>query len=409
MALPVSGIRTGIRLGIREIGANLRRSVLSLLSICLGIATVLVLNSLTGGAKKESMRQLERMGGVSILTVSATEPSTPEEEAKFARSEGLNYGEMRAFVQNAECCDALLPEGRYSERTIQGPRGPKRGHAQAINWLSFQQSNIPAGNWISPVDRLAESWEKGDEVTVLGDMMAEELFGSPSAALGQTIEYGKVNFRVVGLVTSASRLDWRRRICYYPYAAYLHHFSTPREKLESIQVRMRAGYSFDLALREIRGYLMRRHRGVLDFSVQTAEEEAAENAKAAQALSILGWAIALMAIGVGGVGILNLMLATVSGRLREIGVRMALGANGASILAQFLAESVMVAGLGTLAGLLIGGSPTWFLGSLLPIQPTLSAGDYLLALALGWGTGLFAGIYPAIKASQLSPVEALRG
>jgi putative ABC transport system permease protein len=403
------GAVIGLRLGLREIGSNARRSVLSLLSICLGIATVLMLNSLTGGAKRQSERQMQRMGGVSMLTVESVAAATPEEEAAFSRSEGLGYEEMQAFVRQAECCDALLPEGWVKANTLRGPKGPKSGHAMAVNWLHFEQSNVAVSDWQEPVSRLSQAWDRGEEIMVLGDKLAADLFGESHAALGQTLEFGKVEWRVVGLVTSASRLDWRRGLAYYPYPAYRHHFAGKQDKLSSIKVRMRGKVAPETAARELRAYLLKNHRGVRDFSILTAEEQIAENAKASQALSMLGWAIALMALGVGGVGILNLMLATVSGRLREIGVRKALGASDASILAQFLAESVTVSGMGTLLGLVLGGAPTWFLGDVLPVMPTLTSGDYALALVLGWSTGLFAGIYPAMKAARLSPVEALRG
>jgi putative ABC transport system permease protein len=398
-----------LRLGLREIGSNSRRSVLSLLSICLGIATVLILNSLTGGAKQQSLKQMNRMGGISMLTVESEEPATPEEEAAFSRSEGLRYEEMRAFVRSAACCDALLPEGWTNANTLRGPKGPKSGHAMAVDWLHFEQRNVAVSDWQEPLTRLSQAWDRGEEIMVLGDKLATDLFGESHAALGQTLEYGKVKWRVVGLVTSASRLDWRRGLAYYPYPAYLHHFAGKQGKLQTIKVRMRGQVEPETAVRELRAYLLKNHRGVRDFSIQTAEEQIAENAKASRALSMVGWAIALMALGVGGVGILNLMLATVSGRLREIGVRKALGASNASILAQFLTESVTVSGMGTMLGLVLGGAPTWFLGDVLPVVPTLTPRDYALALALGWSTGLFAGIYPALKAARLSPVEALRG
>jgi putative ABC transport system permease protein len=405
----VGGAIIGLRLGLREIGSNSRRSVLSLLSICLGIATVLILNSLTGGAKRQSLKQMNRMGGISMLTVESVQPATPEEEAAFSRSEGLRYEEMQAFVRRAACCDALLPEGWIRANTLRGPKGPKSGSAMAVSWLHFEQSNVAVSDWQEPVTRLSQAWDHGEEIMVLGDKLAADLFGESHAALGQTLEFAKVKWRVVGLVTSASRLDWRRGLAYYPYPAYLHHFEGKHGKLQTIQVRMRSNAEPEKAVREMRAYLLKNHRGVRDFSIQTAEEQIAESAKASETLSLLGWAIALMALGVGGVGILNLMLATVSSRLREIGVRKALGASDASILAQFLAESVTVSGMGTVLGLGLGGAPTWFLGDALPVVPTLTFGDYGLALVLGWGTGLFAGIYPALKAARLSPVEALRG
>ncbi|MEO7427291.1 MAG: ABC transporter permease [Fibrobacteria bacterium] len=403
------GAIIGLRLGLREIGSNARRSVLSLLSICLGIATVLILNSLTGGAKQQSLQQMNRMGGISMLTVESVQPATPEEEAAFSRSEGLRYEEMQNFVRQADCCDTLFPEGWHKDNSLRGPKGPKSGHAMAVNWLHFEQRNVSVGDLQETPTRLASAWDHGEEICVLGDKLAADLFGESRAALGQTVEYGKVKWRVVGLVISASRLDWRRGLAYYPYPAYLHHFAGKQDKLQTIKVRMRGQVEPETAVRELRAYLLKNHRGVRDFSIQTAEEQIAENAKASETLSLLGWAIALMALGVGGVGILNLMLATVSGRLREIGVRKALGANDASILAQFLAESITVSGMGTVLGLVLGGAPTWFLGDVLPVTPTLTLGDYGLALVLGWSTGLFAGIYPALKAARLSPVEALRG
>jgi putative ABC transport system permease protein len=403
------GWKIGVWLGLREIGANLRRSILSLISICLGIATVLMLNSLTGGAKQQSIDQMNRMGGVSVVTVESVSPETPEEEAAFARSAGLTYAEMQSFIASAECCDVLLPEGFARGQTMKGPKGPKSGHAIAVSWPYFAQNNVPIQNGGEAANRLESKWERGEALCYLGDKMAADLFGSAEAALGQTFEYGTVRLTVVGLVTSESRLDWRRRMCYYPYLVYQKHFAPNRATINSLKVRMRPGVKPEFAIREMTSYLLRQHRGVKDFAIETAEEQMEESAKASNAMSLLGWAIALMAIGVGGVGIFNLMLATVSSRLREIGVRKALGATNASILAQFLAESVTVAGMGTMVGLIIGGAPTWFLGGLLPVKPTLFWNDYLIALLLGWGTGLFAGVYPAIKAARMSPVEALRG
>jgi putative ABC transport system permease protein len=408
-AMNSQGWSIGLWLGLKEIGSNLRRSVLSLISICLGIATVLMLNSLTGGAKRQSIEQMNRMGGVNVVTVESVSADTPEEEAAFARSGGLTFDEMQTFIQSAECCDVLLPEGSARGLAMNGPKGPKSGHAMAVSWPYFGQSNVPVEQHIEAPNRLESKWERGEALCFLGDRLAVDLFGSAQAALGKTIEYGNVRLTVAGLVISESRLDWRRRMCYYPYWIYQRHFAPNRANIGSLKVRLKSGVAPDQAVREITSFLLRQHRGVKDFGIETAEEQIEESSKASEAMSMLGWAIALMAIGVGGVGIFNLMLATVSSRLREIGVRKALGATQASVLAQFLAESVTVAGMGTLIGLVLGGAPTWFLGDLLPVKPTLNWTDYGIALLLGWGTGLFAGIYPALKAARMSPVEALRG
>jgi putative ABC transport system permease protein len=122
----------------------------------------------------------------------------------------------------------------------------------------------------------------------------------------------------------------------------------------------------------------------------------------------MGGVIAMMALGVGGIGILNLMLATVSSRIREIGVRKSLGASQACILSQFLTEAATISVAGTLLGLAIGTAPLLIPKGILPVTPTLSMTEILVAGCLGAFTGLAAGWYPAFRASRYSPVEALR-
>lgn len=398
----------GARLGLGEIGGNLRRSLLSLLSVALGVATLLVLRSLTSGAREQTLEELRRMGGTDVIEVSAKEAISQEEELEFSRSAGLTLDEVERVVARVPEIDQAFVEGEHSDRMVQGPQGARRSRVLGVSWDYFSQFNIPLGDVSRGQAALRASFDAGLPVCLLGSVLAERLFGRASAALGKEVVYAGRRLEVVGLVTGASRFDWRTRMAFYPFALYRKAFALPGQTLQSVRLKVSDGASPVAVAEKVREEWRREHRGVEDFSVVTPEQALHDAQEAASLMAWVGGVIALMALGVGGIGILNLMLATVASRIREIGVRKSLGASQACILSQFLTEAATISVAGALLGVGLGTAPLLLPAGLLPVSPTLGTIEIVGAGLLGALTGLLAGWYPAFRASRYSPVEALR-
>ncbi len=405
---PPSPAGLGARLGVGEIGGNLRRSLLSLLSVALGVATLLVLRSLTSGAREQTLEELRRMGGTDVIEVATKEAISQEEELAFSRSAGLTLEEVDRVVARVPEIEQAFVEGQHSDRMVQGPNGARRSRVLGVNWDYFSQFNVPLGDLTRGEGALRASFEAGLPVCLLGSSLAERLFGRPSHALGKEVVYAGRRLEVVGLVTGSSRFDWRSRMAYYPFALYGKAFALPGQTLQSLRLKVKEGASPEAVAQKIREEWRREHRGVEDFSVVTPEQALNDAQEAASLMAWVGGVIALMALGVGGIGILNLMLATVASRIREIGVRKSLGASQACILAQFLTEAATISVVGALLGVGLGTAPLLLPPGLLPVSPTLGTGEIVGAGLLGALTGLLAGWYPAFRASRYSPVEALR-
>lgn len=390
-----------------ELGRNARRSSLSILSISLGVASVLIMNSLTEGNRVQAMKSLARMGGVSVITVSSLPPKNPGEEIRYSRSPGLTYAQMAGIMASESRIETLLPEGLHAVQLLASPERTARGRVVAVSWEHFAQFNIGFDTRL-PRSRLAEDWRRGAEICLLGEKLAESLFGNAEKAVGRTVLYDGVSLEVAGIIKGANRFDWRMYQCIYPWTAYTRRFSSPFERMEEIKVKLRDGTDPGSARASVSRLLLAAHRGVEDFAVRTAEDEIASTRKANRTIKFLGAAISFLALAVGTIGILNLMMATIGSRIRELGVRKALGASNSCIMAQFVMESVSISCVGTLLGLGLGVLPALFPEGTLPVPPTYSLSDCLVAVCAGVSAGLVSGLYPAAKAAGLSPTEALR-
>lgn len=403
----ISSLRIGAALGWAEIGGNLRRSLLSIFSISLGIASVVTMNSLMEGNRIEVAKSLAQMGGLDIVTVSANQARTVDQELEYSKSPGLRYTDLTALQDHDPNIEMLLPEEWSSVEEIRGPKGVHQAWAAAVNWGQFTYFGLNFRT-VGTREGTALRWERGAFICLLGEQLASEIFGNPEAALGSVLEHDGMKLKVEGLIRPAGRFDWRGQVCYFPYALQMKRSPAALANLSEIKVKLRPGADLKGAVAGIRKHLLRQHRGIEDFSVRTAEEQIGAAQKSNRTIKIVGNVIASLSLGVGAIGILNLMLATISSRLRELGVRKALGAGNLNILAQFISESVSITTMGTVAGLALGAVPTLLPDHWLPVTPVLSMGDCALSAAIGALTGFLAGIYPAVKAARYSPVEALQ-
>ena len=403
------GMRIGIGQGFAELGSNLRRSLLSISSIAMGICAVMLLNGLTRGNQDQTLQNISAMGGVEIMTIDAVAPRSRDQAVQFGRSAGLRYPQIKEIAARIEEAEFLLPQAWMPNYPISGAGGLHAADFLSVDWVHFRQFGLR----VEPIGKeadLAADWANGQAVCMVGSGLARSLsFGSKRGTDSgpARIRFAGMELRIAGIVEAKENGDWRNGIFFIPWALYLKNIAGPNARLDAVTVKIKRPESMPAAARKFREMLGHAHRGVPDFVVRTPEAEIAARFRANLILTLVGNFVAGLALLVGGIGILNLMWSSVNNRIREIGMRKALGASDASILFQFLAESGVISACGTVIGLGLGSLPLFLPYGLLPVNPRQTALDFTLSGFIGSALGLLAGLYPALVASRLSPMEAL--
>lgn len=396
-----------VRMALSSLTANKLRSFLTMLGVIIGVAAVVGLVSIGQGASRSVTEQIASLG-TDLITISP---------GRFRRTPGSPAAsrgsvELLSYQHMVELRAAQLPGIRSisaeSSRnmTVSWDRegtsttvvGTTPEYVEQLNW------EVAEGRFLLPeeVDGMAR-------VAVLGDVAAEDLFGpSGSSPIGATIRIENVPFTVVGVLTPRTQgfFSMGDRVFIPISTAQKRLFG--RETVNSIQVSSLGTEWTPLAEQALTNFLTQRLGGE-DRFVLTSQQELLETvAQTTGTLTLLLAGITGISLLVGGIGIMNIMLVSVTERTREIGVRKALGAKRRHVLAQFLVESVTLSTLGGLVGVLAGIGAGWYLAR--AGQWAFAVEPVTVALALGFAmsVGLFFGVYPAFRASRLDPIEALR-
>ncbi|HTF51348.1 MAG TPA: ABC transporter permease [Pseudonocardia sp.] len=398
-------LREAMTMAFQSLRNNRLRSLLTTLGIVIGVAAVILLVGL-GNAVKSGFN--ETFGAfASQINISKTSGG-----ALGSDSRNLTYSDVRALQDTSAAPDiaSVTPvvggpaTVTYGQRKYQGD---VTGSTTDI--LEVANRTVMLGSMFTQAQ-----YQAGERVTLLGPEIAGALFGDPAAALGKMVRIQRTNFRLIGVLDADGQND---NATMMPLGA-ARRYLIGGDQLSTIIVRAADTQRLDAAEDQIRTILDRQHAiqdpSHRDYSLQAFQNQIDKMNQTITYITYFTVSIAGISLLVGGIGVANIMLVSVTERTREIGIRKALGARRGAIMKQFLIEAVVLAGVGGVLGELFGISFTLAAGKLIATvapafgQPTISVLAGAVALAFSLVIGLSAGGYPALRAARLRPIDALR-
>jgi putative ABC transport system permease protein len=407
-----------LRVAFSGLLANRLRSSLTMLGILIGVAAVILLVAVGNGAGVQINNQIQALGANVIFVYPSNARSAGGVSQGFGTSQTLTMADVEAINSGQQDPDvvAAIPiaqSGGQITYANQNYFAPTTGTTAAFPQVRNYQ--IAEGAFFTDDDVASQH-----RVVVLGQTVATNLFGSTDP-VGQTIKINRQSFRVIGVFAAKGGTGFgsQDNVVVAPITAVWAYLSGGRGKNVSMIVASASSAStVDAAETQITTVLLQRHQisdaAQADFQLQSQQDILTQANSIATALTLVLGAIAGISLVVGGIGIMNIMLVTVTERTREIGIRKAIGARWRDVLTQFLIEAMFLSGLGGALGIALGAAlaleaphiPAIANSSFPP--PVVSVPSVLLAFGVSVGIGLFFGIYPANRAARLHPIEALR-
>jgi putative ABC transport system permease protein len=402
-----------LRIALDSLRAHALRSFLAMLGVIIGVAAVIVMAAIGEGAREMVDRQI-RMLGTNTLMLTPGSAVVGGREAGIGTAVPFSDADVAAI--RAQVPGVLRASGqvRGSAVLVAGP----------ANWvttvLGVEEDYLQVRDWDLAEGRsfTAAEQHRGAKMVLLGSTVAEKLFDG-RAAVGATVRIGNLPFEVIGLLADKGQNAFgsdQDDVALVPISTARRGLfgdspTVPR-RVQTIMVELEDGGNTAAVQEEIQDLLRARRRvreGAPDnFSIRNMAEFIRARAATQETLGLLLGATAAISLLVGGIGIMNIMLVSVTERTREIGLRMAVGARRRDILGQFLIEAVTLCLTGGLIGLLLGGGVTIALARLGAWPAVLSPGIGLAALASSVAVGVFFGFWPARRAARMNPIEALR-
>lgn len=400
--------------GVADIGSHRLRTALQALGIVLGVASVVATFGLIDGGKRQMNEFFDQTGGIRKMMVRDLDTRAASRTAAEQGSVGLTYGDALRLRREATTLELVEPTVERRERV----RAP--GFEKELEIAGSTPAYEPMYDFHAAEGRFltAEDLDTSAKVVVLGATRREQIFGT-GPAVGRTLQIGASSYTVVGVMkrkefyfnsANDNALEWMNEFVFVPATAMLNRMSGERasQKVAYINVQARDAGQMDEAMNEVKAILKRAHGGVLDFQVYNRAARMRQAEEQGRIYDVTFLVCGTISLLVGGIVIMNILLASFNERVREIGTRKALGATGLDILAQILVESVVVTIIGGLLGVLLGAGFTTVISDLIQQPVVLSPKVVLLGLFFSVTVGIFFGLYPALRAARLNPIQALR-
>ncbi|WP_309382508.1 ABC transporter permease [Cerasicoccus frondis] len=396
--------------GIREISSHKFRSLLSMIGIILGVAALVAMVGVVEGMMSGFRKTFEATGGIEKMEIEDAEP--PIEQQPIA------HRSPKRTLKDYYALQAAIPNAR------------RVSAEKNLNWAQMQSSNNRDWSrlrgttpetfdierfYVMDGGRQISDWDvvQKNRVMVISMRSAKRLFGNAADAVGETVVARGVVFTIIGVLEEDPADSWSRsRTTFLPISTAIHYFAEPDDDtIHDLGVQAKHMEDIPELSDQIERTLEVTHRGIRDFAVETREKELEEFQQLERSFVYSLGGVAAITLLVGGIGIANVMLASISQRIREIGIRKAVGARGSDIFVQFVAEALVISIIGGFIGIIASVGLVELLREFMPEDKGHVA---LSAKAMGWGfmfsvvVGFLSGVFPAIKAARLPVIDALR-
>jgi len=400
-----------LRIAWEAIGKNKIRSLLTMLGIIIGVAAVIVMIAISAGTEATISDQITSLGSNLIYITSSFSRAGPG----VASSGGLIYADATAIEEQISGIKGVVVEQDASETVKAGSvtLDSITVLGTSPDFLGVRNLTVAEGRFYN-----ADDITNKKKVAVLGYDLAAELFGTTDP-IGQSILVNTTRLTVVGVLAekgTVGEIDYDARL-YAPISVVLQKFAqTPFSRIVGDQIRMifvqvDDSANMDNVILQTQILLAKRHKvslDSLDFTITTQQDIIATQESTTSAFrSLLAW-VAGVSLVVGGIGIMNIMLVSVTERTREIGIRQSIGATPNDIRWQFLAEALLMSLVGGLIGVGVGTGGSWLFGTVSSMRTVIVPSSIFLAFGSAAAVGAFFGFYPANRAAQLDPIDALR-
>ncbi|MGH9309967.1 MAG: ABC transporter permease [Vicinamibacterales bacterium] len=404
------------RMGLENLRAHKLRSLLTMMGMIFGVAAVVAMLSIGAGAQQEVMAFIEQLG-VRNLIVEAREAPDQQTLQKIRKlSAGLNFQDYRVIQANLEGVTAATARKRFTPTKLL----PKpQGDAPLLYGVSPAYAAIANLHVVSGRSFDEAETANAAPVAVLGEAAAAGIFGTDDP-IGRYVKVNDQWFQVIGVagpqltvqtdVAGIPAQD-RNNLIYVPLYSAIFRLedgqTRQKDEIDGIYIQMRSADAIPSSAALLRGLLNVSHRDAGDFTIVSPAELLAEQRRTQRIFEMVMVAIASISLLVGGIGIMNIMLASVMERTREIGVRRAIGAKRRDVIRQFLIETTIISLAGGVMGVLLGVGLSQLIGYLAGWSTIVTTWSIVLAFFVSVAIGLIFGLYPAVRAAGLDPVTAL--
>ena len=400
-----------IRIAWDAITKNTVRSILTMLGIIIGVSAVIIMIAISAGTEATITEQITSLGSNLVFVQSAFTRGGPGQNPIG----GLVFDDATSIADEINGVKAVVVEQGSTETVKAGSVSLDDISilGSTPDFPSVRDMDIADGRYFNQTDI-----DRKSKVVVLGSSLAEELFGE-SDPIGQTINVGTTKMAVIGVLAPkglVGEVDYDARV-YMPITVVFQKFTPSQfarfmgDRVRLIYVELEEDANIDDVILQINLLLSKRHDVSLDaadFTVTTQQDIiSTQESTTAAFRSLLAW-VAGVSLIVGGIGIMNIMLVSVTERTREIGIRQSVGATPEDIRMQFLAEALLLSVIGGLIGMVVGVSGAYIFGAVSGMRTVVVPSSILLAFGSAATVGAFFRYYPANKAAQLDPIEALR-
>ncbi len=394
-----------IKVALRALRRSAMRSVLTALGIIIGVAAVIAMVSIGNGAKSQVEASIASLGQ-NIITVFPGSMTTGGMRGGWGSASSLTVEDAEAITREVTGIAALSPEMTDRSQVLaNGLNWNTTIRGEDISYLDIRLWAIDEGEMFSEADV-----HSANKVCVIGRTTATQLF-QDSDPIGQSLRIRNIPFKVLGVLASKGFNFFGQDqddVVIIPYTSHIKRIAR-RPNLNSIIIQAQSPEVMARIQQDVTDLLQQRRNGKEpDFTVRNQQELAEAATATTKTMTLLLGAIASVSLVVGGIGIMNIMLVSVTERTREIGIRLAVGAHGRDVLTQFLVEAIILSVMGGALGVALGVGASQIVSKLNNWPVLVSTSAIVGAVGFSALIGIFFGFYPARKAAQLDPIEALR-